>query len=91
MKRWMVLFIIFALMGSAIAMMSCTWEEFDEFMGGHYGCGCFWDCTKDCFGSLSGSGEDYVDVNTNAPCAGCLETFLNCSCNVLDGLLCGDE
>ena len=86
MKRGIVLLIIFALMGSAIAMMSCTWEEFDEFMGGHYGCGCFWDCTKACVESLSGEGEEYLSFDGGGACGACdncVERVLNCTCAVL--------
>ena len=91
MKRGIVLLIIFALMGSAIAMMSCTWEEFDEFMSGPYGCGCSWDCTKACFNSLSGNGEDYVDASSGDPIGGCGEIGVNCTCSMLDVFFCSDE
>lgn len=93
MKRWMALLIIFALMGSAIAMISCTWEEFDEFMGGHYGCGCFWDCTKDVFGSWNGTVEYCVsaDGGVEILCESCVEGIFDCTCTLLEGLFCDDE
>lgn len=91
MKRWIALLIVFGLIGCMILMSSCTWEEFDEFMGGHYGCGCFWDCTKSCIISLSGNGEDYVNANPNDPCGSCIEIVGNCTCSMLDSFLCSDE
>ena len=91
MKRWMALLIIFALMGSAIAMISCTWEEFDEFMGGPYGCGCFWDCTKACVKSLRGDCEDYVIADGDGACDDCVELVVNCTCAALEVSMCSNE
>ena len=87
MKRWMILLIVFALMGGWITLSGCTWEDVDAFMGSTYGCGCFWDCTKTCVGTA----EEYSCVMTDTegncvdPYSACsangLMFFVNCACN----------
>ena len=84
MKRWMVLLIVFGLIGCTILMGSCALEDVGEYLDS---CGCtyLFDCTKYTCEALSGNGEQYVTANGDHPCDSCVETVWNCSCHVLCG------
>ena len=87
MKRWMVLLIVFALMGAWITLSGCTWEDVDSFLGSTYGCGCFWDCTKVCADTAEGFSCETTDAEGNCvdPFTVCIgngcQFFLDCVCN----------
>lgn len=75
-KRWMVLLIVFALMGGMIVMSGCTWDNVDSFLGSTYGCGDCWTCTKICADTTDG----FTCVMTDAE-GNCGDPFTVCTAN----------
>ena len=82
MKRWIILLIVFGLIGGTILMSSCTLGRVGEYLDS---CGCFYlcDCMRYTCESLSGNGEEYVKANGDSFCDSCVDTVWNCTCHVL--------
>jgi len=76
MKRWMVLLIVFVLMGGMIVMSGCNWDDVDSFLGSTHGCGCFWDCTKVCTTTAGEYSCEMTDAEGN-----CVDPFTVCTYN----------